>query len=286
MFDGKFIATLIALVVAVIAICNFNSNKVSSNEGFAGMGHSFTTRLVREVGASQAAYKKGSMYTVPGTYQSMLSPRINPSQGIGSNIRFNMPSHTNMAAPHNPISYSNMAKENYQSNGDRCNPIAQKSYHGGAQVTPGDYAAGNYHEIINDISNDKNGNIEILDSIPVSDMTTMNALGQSEQMVVYDRLIYANKKSRNRALGDFFRGDLAIVPHEGDWFRTSAHPNTDLQPGALAVMGGVDNENTKKLASLIGSTSAEPTLSGVSMASFKNVNTGSQLANINVTAFP
>lgn len=271
MFDGKFIATLIALVVAVIAICNFNSNKVSSNEGFAGMAHSFTTKVVREVAPSQMAYKKGDTYTVPGTYQSMLSPRTNPSQGIGGNVRFSIPNHKHMAAPYDPLNFSYMAKENY--NGSKCG-------------TSTDYTNDNYKEIINDIHTDQNGNnTEILDSIPVGDMTTMNALGEPQQMVVYDRLIYTNKKSRNRSQGCPVRGDLAIVPIEG-YMRPPANPNTDLQTGAMAVMGGINNETTQKMASLIANTSTEPTVSGVSMASLKNITAGSQLANINVTAFP
>ena len=271
MFDGKFIATLIALVVAVIAICNFNSNKISSNEGFAGMGHSFTTRVVREVAPSHMAYKKGSTYTVPGTYQSMLSPRTNPSQGIGSKIRFNMPDHKNMASPYGPLNFGNMAKENYH--GDNCRRPS---------TTHTDYT--NDNEIINDVTNDNQ--VEILDSIPVGDMTTMNALGEPQQMVVYDRIIYANKKSRNRAQGDFIRGDIAITPVQHEWFNPSAHPNTDLQTGAMAVMGGIYNENTQQMASLISNTSVDPTVSGVPMSSLKNITDGSQLANINVTAFP
>lgn len=293
MFDGKFVATLIALVVAVIAICNFNSNKVSSNEGFAGMGHSFTSKVVREVAPSQAAYEKGCMYSIPGTYQAMLSPRFNPSQGIGANIRFNMPDNKNMAVPCEPLSFGNMAKENYTENygcgggtvscGKGGSP---KAFHGGAPVTSSDFAAGNYHEILHDISDSQSGNMEVIDSIPVGDMTTVNAMGEAVQTVVYDRLIYANQKSRLRGLGDPIRGDLPIVPCAAEWFRPSVHPNIDLQTGAMAVMGGMDNETNRQMAALIANTSVDGTVSGVNMASLKDIATGSHLADLNVTAFP
>ena len=301
MFDGKFVATLIALVVAVIAICNFNSNKVSSKEGFAGMGHSFTTKTVREVAPSQAAYEKGCMYSVPGTYQAMLSPRFNPSQGIGANIRFNMPAHENMAVPCEPLTFGNMAKENYRENFTQenygcgsggCGAVScgkggsPKAFHGGAPVTPSDFASGNYHEVLHDISGNQSGNMEVVDSIPVGDMTTVNAMGEAVQTVVYDRLIYANQKSRLRGQGDPIRGDLPIVPCAAEWFRPSVHPNIDLQTGAMAVMGGMDNETNQQMAALIANTSADASVSGVSMASLKNMTTGSQLADLNVTAFP
>ena len=34
MFDGKFIATIFAIVISVFAICNLNTKKINSIEGF------------------------------------------------------------------------------------------------------------------------------------------------------------------------------------------------------------------------------------------------------------
>jgi len=62
MFDSKFIATLFAVAISVIAICNINTNKITSNEGF-GFGAnmpSTTTRTDKCVADSWDEYLKGN----------------------------------------------------------------------------------------------------------------------------------------------------------------------------------------------------------------------------------
>lgn len=62
MFDSKFIATLFAVAISVIAICNINTNKITSNEGF-GFGTnmaSTTTRTDKCVANSWDDYLKGN----------------------------------------------------------------------------------------------------------------------------------------------------------------------------------------------------------------------------------
>ena len=58
------------------------------------------------------------------------------------------------------------------------------------------------------------------------------------QSVVVDRLIFANRNSQLRAMGDPIRGDLPIVPNPPGWFTPSVTPQIDLQRGALNYLAG------------------------------------------------
>ena len=141
---------------------------------------------------------------------------------------------------------------------------------------------------------------EAMNSLPVGDMTTVNAAGDEVNTIVYDRPIYAIPKSRNFAQGDRIRGDLAIIPQPCGWFRPSSHPNIDLQPGAINVMAGINNESGKDTANLIYQTSAggQSAIGGVNMSNFfdnlKSVDMNNQFSgsygaagrDVKVTAFP
>lgn len=290
MFDCKFITTLIALVVAVLAICNFNTNKVTINEGYLGNLPSMITTKDRVVASSREAAAKGDFYSVPGTYQSILNPRFSNVQ-YGSNIRYNMPSYNNMAVPFEPLTFGNMAKENYKENftngagGCRQGDAPNSSHSGGGPLMPADYASGNYNKVVNQALQEVQYP-DATDMIPVGDMTTINALGETVQPIVYDRFIYANRNSRLRGLGDPIRGDLPIVPCNAEWFRPSVHPVVDLQQGAMNVIGGIDNETTNALAELINATSGDTTIAGVNLSSMKNTLTGQAMSSLNIVAFP
>ena len=70
-------------------------------------------------------------------------------------------------------------------------------------------------------------------------------------VVVYDRLVYANSKSKLYGQGDPIRGDVGcIVPIKDQWFRPSVRPNIDLRAGAMTIMGGIDNETPRELRAL------------------------------------
>lgn len=88
-------------------------------------------------------------------------------------------------------------------------------------------------------------------SLPVSDMTSVGAMGEGDKQIVYDRLVYANRNSRLRSMGDPIRGDLPIVPINTGMWRTSARPSVDLHTGALSIMGGFDNETQQSLTHLV-----------------------------------
>ena len=293
MFDGKFIATLAALVVAVLAICNFNTKKVTTTENFF-LQHPTTFKRVTEVKSD-----KGDFYSIPG-FQSALSPRFSNTQ-YGANIKYNMPSYANQAVPCEPLDFGNMAKENYQENftedyggcgscGGGCSTAScakggTSDFHGGAPLMEGGYTAGNYQQVLDSIE-DKDRLPQATDMLPVGDMTTVGADGVVQTPVVYDRYVYANSNSNLRAQGDMIRGDLPIVPCAAEWFRPSVTPSLDLQQGAMNVMGGVDNDTTRAMADLINATSGESIIAGVNMASMKNTATGQSMATVQVGALP
>lgn len=65
MFDSKFIATLFAVAISVFAICNINTNRVTSNEGFGWGGCPSTETTRHYIGAkSMKEYNEGKTYSL------------------------------------------------------------------------------------------------------------------------------------------------------------------------------------------------------------------------------
>lgn len=61
----------------------------------------------------------------------------------------------------------------------------------------------------------------------------MDNNGEMMQPVVYDRIIYANRRSRLLEGADFIRGDLPIFPQNLGWFSPSVQPHIDLRKGII-----------------------------------------------------
>lgn len=299
MFDGKFIVTLVALMAAIFTIANSKVAKEAEiSEGF-GMLPSFQTKAERVEAASPAAAAKGQFFSVPGNYQSILNPRFS-NVDYGASVRYNMPSYKNQAVPCEPLTFSNMAKENYSGpvegyggcsscdNGCSGSSVSSSpGIPGGVPPTESGYAAGNYNKALESAYSGSNIDVAPSASLPVANMSALNAAGESVQPIVYDRYIYANRNSRLRSQGDPIRGDLPIVPCASDWFRPSVSPNLDLQQGAMTVMGGFDNDTSTALASLMynASGNSQTTAGGVNMARQLETTAGSGLSSINVSSF-
>ena len=289
MFDGKFLITLVGLMVTIFAISHVQSAQaVQISEGF-GMLPSQTWKVDRVEAASPAAASKGQFYSVPGNYQAILNPRFS-NVDYGASIKYNMPSYQNQAVPCNPLTFSNMAKEGFtnksrENYSGSCNSKSA-GVPGGVPPIDSGYASGNYNAALSAAY--KGSDISApASALPVANMSALNAAGESVQPIVYDRYIYANRNSRLRSQGDPIRGDLPIVPCSADWFRPSVHPNLDLQQGAMNVMGGFDNDTSTALASLIYNSSgnAETSIGGVNMARQLQTNIGSGLSAVNVSSF-
>lgn len=111
----------------------------------------------------------------------------------------------------------------------------------------------------------------------------------AESDVVVDRLVFANRNSQLRSMGDPIRGDLPIVPNATGWFTPSVSPQVDLQRGAMKILGGA-SQNSEQMKTLLDlSTSG---LLPVSELPFNSTSgtTYAQLGNRNqdltVTSFP
>lgn len=296
MFDGKFIVTLISLVVAVIAICNFNTKNLIK-EGY-GMLPSKTRKFDRIAKTVTQSDMKGQFYSVPGTYQAMLSPRVPPMGGYGAAINYKMPPIEHRAVPDTPITFSKMATKNYNNSSDNTGenyssdscPQTDKSkkFHGGDNLMPSGFTSGNYQDEVDKARSKSTPEYPtVTDMLTVGDMTDVNSLGEPAQTIIYDRIMYANRNNRTRGLGDPIRGDLAIVPCKADWFRPSAHPGVDLQPGAMNILAG-PNESTRALNQLIMSTSNGniDTIAGVDLSTAnKSVSTTNGMADLTVNAY-
>jgi hypothetical protein len=304
MLDSKFFFTLVGLVIAVFAICNTNMSPAVS-EGFWN-GPSRTVRVMREVhpqgstcgGYSlqnnyQAMLGNDKFYSQPN-FQGLLSPRMNGGIDYGANIRYNLPSYENQGVPYDALGMADMAKEGYENTrgGGGVPSCGKGGVSLGGQVSmnaPQPISTDSDHTAaMNKIYDSDHTTHDISDGLlAVGDMTTINAAGQVDMPIVYDRYIYANRQSRLRSQGDPIRGDLGILPGSADWFQVSVSPNIDLHPGAMNVLGGPDNGTARALGELQYATSGgyQTISGGVNMANQFATTLGAGMADVNVTAF-
>jgi hypothetical protein len=249
-----------------------------------------------------------------GNYQASLSPRFS-TLNYGAQIKYNMPNCENLAVPNHPLGDSadmvyndyEEVRENFGCSskgncGGGCGGGCERKRGGGCgngrrtSMTAQSNISenNNYTSAMNEVySSDKT--YPVLDGIiAVGDMTTINSSGDVSQPVMYDRLVFANQKSRLRQHGCPFRGDLPIVPCGKDWFSVHPTPSLDLMGGALGVMGGLENETSRAMAELLHETSGGTytTHGGLDMLNktymLNNFETaaGSAGADIKVTTFP
>ena len=303
MIDNKILITIVGLLAAVFTVNAIQNKNDETRENF-GMLPSFNVKVDRELCGPKNKQGKStctnvlnqyhtmvnpqnSFYTVPGTYQSEIAPRFFGGD-YGANITYNLPSRDHLAVPKTPIqpldfanavsnvqeNFSpNKVQENFCASGG-CSTVtschkggAPLSYHGGAPLMDADYADGNFNKVLGEVHSKPHNLKATHSALPVGDMTTINALGSSDQPIIYDRYMFANRNSRLRSQADKIRGDLAIVPNNNGWFNVSVQPNIDLEQGAMNVMGGINNESTQQLADLIYTTSGnyKTTIGGVNM---------------------
>ena len=290
MFDGKFIATLFAIAVSIFAICNFNTKKITSHEGFGF--NNLTYRKERVCACGKEAAERGEFYsntnchnldkciehdhkhherggyqTVPN-YQANISPRFS-NVNHGAHIRYNTPSQEHLASSCDPLTFGGMAREDFTTG-------SKESFDADKFVE----SSGKYNEY----SGQSEEYPEVSSMVPVGDMRSHNALGEDTQAICYDRYIYANKKSNLRRHGCPIRGDMAIPPPVGNWFTTSASV-LDLQQGAIAVIAGIGNGSGIAVADLINDRSSQTAIAGLDMSTRKNIYSGQDMSTVQVTAF-
>jgi len=307
MLSGKFLFTLIGIILAIFAICNIDFSGQPIIENWMGMGSQTVTAIPTAVTSNGTTTAFGGNYFDPGSlkgsgkfvsvpsYQSILSPRFSNVQ-YGANIRYNMPDRDNLATPRTPLTFGNMSKENYtvqenyNSGSAQSSQTCGKAGYGlghkvsGSYELPVGYTNGNKADMYNKLTHDGNHAPVVSQpcadnthssSLPVGTMTTMDALGNPEQFVVMNRLMNTNMKSRKRAHGDHIRGDLAITPCQQAWFSVYPTINVDLNPGAMNVLAGHQaGESNSKLMELLMNASggSRTTFGGVDFSEAPRVN--------------
>jgi hypothetical protein len=313
MLDNKFFITIVCSLLAVFAFVSVNSNP--TKEGFLNYGgimRSFgnpitnsgtpqssavmnpiaasvslaQSRLAQsQAQAGKYGVKKGDMYQVPPNFQASLSPRIYAGS-YGANIQYDIPSYKNLAVPADPLTFGNMAKENFQG----CKGGVGRgngSLDSTKTIPPPGYTQGNYSDLQNALS----GQIATSE-LPVGTMESVNAEGITQAFTVNNLMTYTSR-SRIQSLGDQIRGDLIPVVNNQcgtAWFQTAAskNPTTVLKRGALQIMAGVNEASTSfndSLTALNGGISTDAYAS-VNMSSQKDTTILGNARGISVTSFP
>lgn len=321
MIGSNFI-TIILLTVLVIFGTFRMSKKKNVVESFAGLNVPMTY-LVNRVEQTPSGF-----YDVPGNYQAMLSPRFSnlnygayikynmPSlknqgvpldpMGYGSLVGSNDISCTSgpqiTLAGEGPKPMSTYGAQSYSGTlecfggcgGGGCGSAGCRKGGGGQAARPlAGYSASNFVPANYALPSykDTRKNLEytnVQDLLPVGEMTTVSSNGEIEQPIVYDRLMFANQRSRLYGLGDPIRGDLPIVPCKTGWFRPSTHPSIDLRDGAMMVMGGINNDTTRQLLELQNAATAglSDVGSGVNYTVQKSSYITQGGGDIEISAFP
>lgn len=182
------------------------------------------------------------VFTVPGQYQSPLAPRFS-NTGYGAYITYNLPDKKNLAVdPNDPMMLAKMVEK----------PKLKESFNYPPNSSATDYQQ-KYESLTKPFASGPNQK-EIVSELPVQTMATSNG---SEVPLIMDRFIVSNLKSYKYGAGDYIRGDLPITPilpqsdpYSAVMFRPSIAPSVDLNPGAMAVMGGAYNENVRNTVQL------------------------------------
>lgn len=191
------------------------------------------------------------VFTVPGTQQSALSPRFS-STGYGANITYNLPEAGKLGVqPNNPLQLSPMQLATAvkdQTIIEKDMRDLKETFNYGT-----DNASAEYQNLQQNII--KEGQ-ETSAGLPIQNMATASSSGGAAPLMM-DRFMIANMKSYRYNQGDMIRGDLPILPvlpnanpNSCTWFRPSVNPATDLNPGALAVLGGAFNDSNRQLIQL------------------------------------
>jgi len=293
MISNKILYVVIAAVVVAVAIYVFTKQSSTIKEGFG----SFSLAVKPQVVSMQMdGPSKGTFYSTPG-FQAVPPPRFD-SNGYGAYINYKMPPRDMQGVPVDPISQGNISgsatiKEKFSCG---CGSGCSESSCPSPQYVPGpvtkpNYVAGNYNELADQIY--KNSEYpEVSSMLPVGDMTSTDALGDSVQTVTFNNFTYANPKSRLRALGDKIRGDIPICDKDGrltgTLWRPAVNVALDLEPGALAVMAGPNNDTNNELIAYMAASSggAQTLFGGVDMTSQLKTELGAGFTDVNVTSFP
>jgi hypothetical protein len=271
MLNGKFLATLIALLVAVMAICNIGGKKTPIVESFVPNLHTVAQYSWRTADGKSGPVDSSLLYrgmdncdnNRPAILQA--NPNFPSSKRIGINYQFPAHakySHINPAhlAGGNEVEYGknfsrncncgksvsaakigDMVKESYQEdyNGmgscSACSNSCGPPAHASTKVANNANLGGSYDAVLSTVP--QSGLAELL---PVGTLEVCDEEGQCEEAIFNVNYMYSTRRNRLMGLGDMIRGDLPIVPCNDCWFVPSAakNPSETLQTGAMKALIG------------------------------------------------
>jgi hypothetical protein len=123
MFSGKFLYTVLAILVAVFALCktefaqpivenflNYHLD-VTAVPVVRDLKTCKTTALGGNFVDKQALMGSGQFFKT-ANMQALLTPRFS-NTNLGANIRYNLPDRKNLGTPCDPLTFGDMAKEGY-----------------------------------------------------------------------------------------------------------------------------------------------------------------------------
>jgi hypothetical protein len=208
---------------ALLGLTFFEKKK----EGFWGNPQR-AYKVDREVGTTSG------MFSIPGQYQTSLSPRFS-NVNYGPNLSTQM-QNQHQFLPKGGIQGCSSPIEGYSSG----------------------FVDGDFNKVARHLGGLMNDN---------SSLVKVQGSGAPDQPIIYDRLMMANKQSRLRSQGDQIRGDLPISPIQRGMFDVKVNPNLDLQGGALNVIAGTQNEAGRALSAMIRQSSGygQTTIGGVDL---------------------
>ena len=280
MFDSKFLVTLLALMISVIAICNFDKKK-NIVEGL-GM---LPSKVVRSTRVAQNKSIPGHPFFSVTNMQGQMAPRFSNTD-FGANIRYNLPSQQHMASmPNDPLMMGQAVHEKFETPASCGRGGAQGPSFMANPVMQPSFATGNFNQVTQDAL-DSTHPIEVTDQMPVGDMTTVSPTGEVEQSIVYDRFIFANRNSRLRSQGDWIRGDLPVCMNNTGWFQVSANPTVDLNQGAMNVLAGPQNEVTQEMTRFMNNAIGDTTVAGMNLSTQQLASIGASHNDVSINAFP
>lgn len=256
MIDNKIIITLVGLLTAVMAICKLN------------------------IGNPTEQY-------VPGNLKS-TSVSTRSDKNIATQRMKNKEVRTGKSFCNNNIKYYSAPEYNGKSGGSTATMMTHKSAKKYAnevesfcepQATTSpksSYDSKNFSGpiVTGEYANTTFGPNSEPQQLPVGNMSDplLELDPTSGEIITYTRQIYANGSGRNRDQGDPIRGDLPIIPRQGDWFVPSANPQLDLRRGGANVLFGA-SESGNKLNDLIITSSGgtDTTVGGTNVAGLYDI---------------
>jgi len=201
-------------------------------------------------------------------YQGVIAPRHSGGVSPGAYIRYNMPNIENQAVPPNPLTYGPSMIDGLPAGGlpscssaasslPPCNKNTKENYEPIGK-RPSMRETGKSPQMSPYLSNTKEAKMDLALNegtlkVPQESNVFLDdpAFKDPQQVVVYDRMIFANPKSKLQLGGvDRIRGDIPITATPRGNFDVFPKYNRDLVLGALGTIGGMENETHNEVRAL------------------------------------